>query len=79
MHEQPLDAVVTPVDHRLPPHLVRDGDDLTAETLDRVELRARRIVRRNNGRAHSSLTRRPGDALCHVSGTRGDDSVCELG
>ena len=50
-----------------------------AETLDRVELRARRRLGRDDRRGHARLARGPRDALRHVAGARRDDAACELG
>ena len=56
---KPSTPFVAPVDHRLPPDLVRHRDDRAAEPLDRVELRARRRVGRDDRRAHDRARVRP--------------------
>ena len=43
--------------HRLPPAVEGDELDAAAEPLDRVELRARRVVGRDDGRGHPELAR----------------------
>jgi len=78
VHEQPVDSLVAAVDHRLPPDLVRHEDELASEALDRVELRPRRVLRRNDPRAHARLASGPCDALRHVPSARGDDAAGEL-
>src|SRR5256885_4978343 len=75
LFRSPLPAAV---DHRLPPLLVCDRDELGAERLDAVELRARRVGGDDHPRRDARFPRRPSKALRHVAGARGDDSVREL-
>src|SRR6185437_5054604 len=78
MDEQGVDSFVAAVDHRLPPDLVWDEHDLGAERLDAVELRARSVLGRDDGRMDAELARRPADTLRHVAGARGDDVLRRL-
>ena len=73
--EQALDARVRALLHRLPPAVERHLDHGAAEPLDRVELRLRRVVGRDDRRRHAVLARHPGDALRHVAGARRHDAV----
>ena len=59
-------------------HQVSNGTatDAAAEALDRVELRARGVVRRDDGRGDAEQPRHPADALRHVPGARRPDARC---
>src|SRR5207247_733081 len=50
----------------------------TAETVDRGELRLRRVLGDDDRRGDAAEARRPGDTLRHVAGARGQDAAGEL-
>ena len=76
--EEALGLVELRGEHDLPPAFVGHLDDRAAEALDRVHLRLRRTLRGDDGRRHAELARRPGDALGHVAGARGDHAAGRL-
>src|SRR5256885_11775347 len=62
LFRSPLPAAV---DHRLPPLLVRDRDELGAERLDAVELRARRVGG-DRSEEHTSELQSPCKLVCRL-------------
>ncbi len=76
--EEPLDAGVGARLHRLPPRVERHRDDRPAQTGDRLELRRRGVVGRDDDRRYAELARDPANALGHVPGARRPDAVPPL-
>jgi len=73
--EEPVDVGMAVVEHRLPPLVERDPDDLAAEPLDRRGFRQRSTFRHDDPAANAEPPRAPGDALSHIAGARRVDAV----
>ena len=71
MDERSRNSLASVITQRLPPLVIRDLHDRRTEPRYGLQLRLWRIIGHHDGAGDTQIARAPGDALGHVSRTRG--------